>query len=562
MMSNWVMAIEGHPPLSPGELSQSSEGSSGSERAGAAPSEVYQGPQTAAEMAAESGEIVASEAWKSLENAAGKEKMFPALRVLKTTFEAVALSIEAIRVEKEARRIIASFKESQSVYWEGKWVRGEGKHLDEEGPGDLRELEDRRAKLLERRREAAAESWGALCAFTEELVSGGVRKVLQQEPLKSIAEEVSEWVPGEATMEKVIAVTASSLEGWVDHPFFHKAEQTLRLLWYNHRIDLPSQDIYEILGQEGLYSGTHGRLVGEFPVGVEPDFSQAVRVGKLTLPFMQVECSSVSPEAEWVSHDRRKRERLAAGAVEFIADNIEDLGDSEGRGIVLDVAGGNGELAHLIAQAEQLPEGVVVVVREYNPGMIEEGRKKIAALGLSERVVFLEGDAQESFSTQREQLGELLPGYEDVPVVAAATTYTSGALPDAEVARNISRQMYEDLAPGGLLINCDFAALPEEDSGRKGEWSQQTGETGRVFEETRSWLGEPLQNIYDNWGHNVAYIEEACQALEGAGVIVENEWEAPPYTLAPLVRIRGKVWCIPVPGYVQRTLRAYKPASH
>jgi demethylmenaquinone methyltransferase/2-methoxy-6-polyprenyl-1,4-benzoquinol methylase len=105
---------------------------------------------------------------------------------------------------------------------------------------------------------------------------------------------------------------------------------------------------------------------------------------------------------------------------------------------VLDVATGTGDVAVAFARASQARSIVGV---DLSSGMLEEGRAKLARLGLSERVVLHPGDA-------------LALPFDDASFDVVTIAFGLRNLPD--YARGVS-EMARVLKPGGRAVVLDFA---------------------------------------------------------------------------------------------------------
>ena len=101
---------------------------------------------------------------------------------------------------------------------------------------------------------------------------------------------------------------------------------------------------------------------------------------------------------------------------------------------ILDVAGGTGTSAATLAKS-----GATVIVVDFSPGMIEEGRRR------NPRIEFIEADAQR------------LPfGDDEFDVVTISFGLRNVADPKAALA-----EMYRVLKPGGRLLICEFSHPPQ-----------------------------------------------------------------------------------------------------
>lgn len=352
---------------------------------------------------------------------------------------------------------------------------------------------------------------------------------------------------------------AKSIRG-LEHPFLHGSERQIAKLWFGSRFDhnIDMEGIYHRVTEKGAgYSEIHKRNTARLPEGFVADWESAVDLGRgMYFPVQDIERGLFNVDNEWKSNDRRKREEEAVRIADYVGENSERFGGPEARMVILDIGGGNGEGSHLIAQQEKLPENAVVVVRELSPGMISEGKAKIKALGLEEKVVFMEGDAQEPLD--RDRLEELVPGYGSAPVAAVVSSYNVGAMPK-DVAVNAMRQAYEDAAPGALVTVYDFAD-PDVSAETKENFLSSTGKAGEVFDKSRPSLGKALNRCYENWRHDPKNGEHVARALEEMHPTeISEEWDVTVFTIVPMMAASGdKVKSMVIPGFAQRTTRCVK----
>ncbi len=106
---------------------------------------------------------------------------------------------------------------------------------------------------------------------------------------------------------------------------------------------------------------------------------------------------------------------------------------------ILDMATGTGDLA--IALARRIPEAYIVGA-DPSEGMLTEARKKVADLGLSDRIRFRTTYA-EAISSQDEPLFDVV-------------TVAFGVRNFEDMARGL-RQLRESLRPGGKLVILEFS---------------------------------------------------------------------------------------------------------
>jgi len=395
-------------------------------------------------------------------------------------------------------------------------------------------------------------------------------------------------------------------------PIFYKEIRSGIRLWMTkvtqRSCDNISDWTYTVLGREKAYGATHTLFNTQLlPEEVMPDYSRRL-FG--FLPLDVIGRKYFARDAKWEANDYRTRRKLALEIARH-AKEYKEGHDNVDKVIILDVGGGNGELAALIARSEELPSGVLVVVREYNNEMIAEGREKIASLKekgmLNADVVFIQGDAQAPFKeainklvTEREQLPEadrkdletlLIWNKSSAPVVGAVTAYTMGAMhfegSPYQVAQNIAVQMAEDISEGGKVLIVDFAN-PVDD---RDNYLKQTGPAGKAyfFWQRSFLLGKFLEACYKNWDHRVGHLwnkdepgnlEKAAEALGDAGFTPERRWNQTTFVLLPVIpqllqfikwafspekrRMLDKEEAIAtllLPGYAEETLSYVKPVS-
>ncbi len=347
----------------------------------------------------------------------------------------------------------------------------------------------------------------------------------------------------------------------IDLPFIHKEERKLALLWFAaSRKKLTNNEIYQLLGKDKIYGRIHERNVGRLPEG----FKVTLKNKWWRIPYEKVPLSFLSPGSKWEANDYRRRREMALEIGAFVKKNKKLL--QKGKGFILDIGGGTGELSlHL---AKVLPPGIIIVIQEYSPAMIAEGERKIKKLNLEKRIIFVQASAEIPFENESKespkqqtlqklfQLG--IKEYEKAPVIGAVSSYVWGALPE-KLVKPATLKTIKDVCPGGLIWIKDFAN-PEENYP---EFLKQTKKTGEYYHRWKKWLTPPLKLCYHNWEHRVEHIQKANNVLKKMGIKAENRWYVSTFCLLPLFKWPpGKptsVISIPIPGFVERDIIFLKP---
>jgi hypothetical protein len=377
----------------------------------------------------------------------------------------------------------------------------------------------------------------------------------------------------------------------IAHPYYYREVLDGVDLWTSwltrRQRDRISDWTYSLLGREKAYGATHALFNAlVLPEGIPLDYDRSI------LGFTLVDRKYLGNQSHWVSNDYRTRKKMAAEVAGHEAYFVKQSRASK-RNIILDVCGGSGESAVLIAQAKEIPKGTMIVVREFNADLIAEGRAMIRAMkaqGMPEEVyvTFLQGDARVPFLSAVHQLGiktEVLPEADKndlgmitewltagAEISAAVASYCMGAIHHADAsyqaAQAIAVQMAEDIAEEGKVLIVDFAD-PRDD---RDNYLRQTKAAGRLY---FLWmrdalLGKYLKTCYRNWDHRVGHLwsedepgnmEMVCQAMKKAGYAPERRWNQATFGFLPFGILRGKVLILLVPGYAEQTLAYVKPGS-
>ena len=377
----------------------------------------------------------------------------------------------------------------------------------------------------------------------------------------------------------------------VIHPYYYREVLDgvdLWTAWLTRRQRNQISDwTYSLLGQEKAYGATHALFNAlVLPEDLLLDYNRSI------LGFTLVDREYLGDQAHWVSNDYRTRKKIAAEVARHAASFVKQS-STPTRNIILDVGGGSGESAVLIAQSTEVPKGTMIVVREFNADLIAEGRAMVSAIkaqGMPEEVyvTFLQGDARVPFQRAVHELGmkkEMLPEADKndlglikewlaagAEISAAITTYCMGAIHHADAsyqaAQAIAVKMAEDIAEEGKALIVDFAN-PRDD---RENYLRQTKAAGRLF---FLWmrpalLGKYLNTCYKNWDHRVGHLwsenepgnmEMAYQAMKKAGYEPERRWNQATFGFLPFGLLREKVLVLLVPGYAEETLAYVKPRS-
>jgi ubiquinone/menaquinone biosynthesis C-methylase UbiE len=319
----------------------------------------------------------------------------------------------------------------------------------------------------------------------------------------------------------------------INHPFFCEQERDIVLFWGRHKINLSREKVYSLFSSQGIYSQFHSRISFLTPVGVEPDFNKTIKLGNLHIPLQKIPKEYFCAEAKWESYDYRFRKQIATEVTSFINNNPE-IGQGKKRAII-DIGGGNAELAHLLAQEANLPQDVVVVVVDNNQQMVQEGRRKIQELGLGQKVLFPSLNNEPP-----QQIKEIAAQKEIIGVVSS---YAQGAM-SPEVLKTIYRAAYDHLITGGQFINCDFSLPPEQ--------GFNNPQANYFFYNMHSNLTKEMQQRYQNWGHqaeNISILKQYFQQELGIKEI-KDQYKLTAFTYLPLFLGRKYFYCTLFPGAI------------
>jgi len=329
----------------------------------------------------------------------------------------------------------------------------------------------------------------------------------------------------------------------IDHPYFHESLKEFFRIWFSYRINLSkyrNQDMYTKLGINSLYSLTHALCCALIP---EHFNSSNKSIFKL------IPSKFLSPDTKWESFDHKRRYNMAKRIALWIRQNIHKFTQPC---LVVDYAGGNSEFGNFLSKElkkYKLDKKVFIVVKEINKGMIDEGRERNKKEGIH-NIIFIKCSAELPF----EEVRKVLPAdLKSSPIIASISSYTIGALSKKVVSKMIV-EMHRSLEGNGIFAIWDFID-PKVDLFN---FLKSTGKKGIIFQLTRFFCSKPLALCYENWGHDISYLNIAIKLLKTFNQKLSEDWNITSCTILPLLLIKDKILILNIPGFVEKTVSYVK----